>query len=84
MTAAVHPSICCIMAKSRKETRSCAEIKKLRKELGITQKELADKIGVSCNHMCAIEKGDVNITVALMEKIASAVGRKFLFFFWED
>lgn len=50
-------------------------IKKRRKELGITQQELAAKVGVSRNSLSRIETADVpNMTVYTAMRIAQALG----------
>lgn len=45
-----------------------------RKELGITQQELADICEVGINTLVAIERGQGNPSVRTLAKIASAVG----------
>jgi len=57
------------------------KITELRKKVvwqkvGISQKELAEIVGVSCSMICAIEKGKKNGTVITMNKIAKALGVK--------
>lgn len=50
-------------------------IKKRRKELGITQQELAAKVGVSRNSLSRIETADVpNMTVYTAMRIAQVLG----------
>lgn len=43
---------------------------------GITQKDLADKIGTKQSAIARLESGNSNPSIAFLEKIASAVGRK--------
>lgn len=51
-----------------------SNIKKARKALGLSQKEVALQIGLSYQHFCLIETGKAtNITKETMEKIASAL-----------
>lgn len=45
------------------------EIKKLRKELGITQIELADKAGIKQEHLSQIENRKKNISIPKLETI---------------
>ena len=48
-------------------------IHKERKEKGLTQAQLALKIGISVNHLSKIERGAVNPTVDLVELIIKAL-----------
>lgn len=48
-------------------------IHKERKEKGLTQAQLALKIGISVNHLSKIERGVVNPTVDLVELIIKAL-----------
>jgi ribosome-binding protein aMBF1 (putative translation factor) len=45
-----------------------------RRERGLTQKELAEKLGVSQVMISRWENGDENFTVATLAKISSALG----------
>lgn len=51
-----------------------ASIKAKRLECGLTQKELADKVGVDQSMICQIERGTKNPTLALSVEIAAALG----------
>jgi len=42
----------------------------IRKNLGISQKDFAKKIGISKVHYCSIENGRKNITIDLLNRIA--------------
>lgn len=46
-------------------------LKNLRKEAGYTQKQLADKVGISRETVSAIENGHVNILKGLREEALS-------------
>ena len=48
-------------------------IKKLRKSLGYTQEELAEKINISRTHMGHIEQGRKSPSIKIMEKLARAL-----------
>lgn len=48
-------------------------IKKLRKEIGIWQEKLSDKAGIHRTHMSLIERGQANMTIESLEKIANAL-----------
>lgn len=45
-----------------------------RKELGMTQKELADKIGRERTYINRIEKGETDMQLSSFIRIASALG----------
>ena len=49
-------------------------IQKQRRNLGLTQKQLADKLGVSQAMVSQWENGDENFTIATLVKISSALG----------
>ncbi|WP_409200280.1 helix-turn-helix transcriptional regulator [Methanobrevibacter sp. DSM 116169] len=53
-------------------------IKQLRKEKGLTQKELADKIGVSRQTFNAIENGKYSPTLDIAYKIAEAFDKEYV------
>lgn len=56
-----------------------------RKKAKFTQKELADKVGVSHEWICKIEKGKVNaLSTALMTKINTALGMSVKFVVVDD
>ncbi|MDI9392773.1 MAG: S24 family peptidase [Synergistota bacterium] len=51
-----------------------SNIRKLRLSVGITQKQLAEKIGVSQTHMSQMEKGNRRVDADWLPKIAVALG----------
>ena len=55
-----------------------------RKQLGLSQQELADKLGVSRQTINAIEKGDYNPTIRLCVGICRALGLTLNDLFWEE
>ena len=59
-------------------------IKAARAALDMTQKDLADAVGVSRQTMNAIEKGDYNPTVKLCIKIFKVLNKSLDELFWED
>ena len=59
-------------------------IKAARAALDMTQKDLADAVGVSRQTMNAIEKGDYNPTVKLCIKICKVLNKSLGELFWED
>ena len=48
-------------------------VQKARKLMENSQEELADKVGISRNHMGRIERGEVNISLRLATKIAKTL-----------
>ncbi|BER91749.1 helix-turn-helix domain-containing protein [Atrimonas thermophila] len=52
------------------------EVVELRKEKGISQEELANRVGTRRTNISRIERGDQNLTIATMHKLASALGGK--------
>lgn len=48
-------------------------IKRLRKEMGIGQEKLSDEAGIHRTHMSLIERGQSNMTIESLEKIAQAL-----------
>ena len=59
-------------------------IKAARAALDMTQKDLADAVGVSRQTMNAIEKGDYNPTVKLCSKSCNVLNKSLDELFWED
>ena len=59
-------------------------IKAARAALDMTQKDLANAVGVSRQTMNAIEKGDYNPTVRLCIKICKVLNKSLDELFWED
>lgn len=46
-------------------------IKKLRTRLGLNQEELANKVGISQEHLSKIENGKADLTVSVLRKISN-------------
>ena len=53
-------------------------IEGMRKEKGLTQSELAKKIGTSQSAIHRIEKGDQNISLEMVKKVSSELGGQIL------
>lgn len=51
-----------------------ANIKRLRKERGLSQEALAGEAGLAMRHIGRIERGEGNPTVSMLAKIAAALG----------
>lgn len=60
------------------------KIKIARAERDMTQKALAETVGVSRQTMNAIEQGDYNPTIKLCRAICKALGKTLDDLFWED
>lgn len=54
--------------------RISRQIEELRKKKHLTQKQLADRSGVPQQEISKIEKGDRNITLNTLEKLAEGFG----------
>ena len=59
-------------------------MKEARAELGLSQAELARRVGVSRQTVNMIENGDYNPTVTLCIKICRVLERTLDELFWED
>jgi putative transcriptional regulator len=59
-------------------------MKQARAEAGLSQQELAERLGVSRQTINAIEKGDYNPTIRLCIGICKALGRTLDDLFWEE
>src|SRR3990167_9859811 len=55
-------------------------IHELRKQRGLTQKELATKLGTSQSAVNRMEAGRQNLSVAMLRKISKALGQEILTF----
>lgn len=58
-------------------------IKEKREKLGISQKELAQKVGISQSFMCDIEQGRCKPSISTAVKLAKALKVKDIKFFSE-
>jgi len=52
------------------------EVKKMRKEKGLTQQQLADRVGLHRTYIGMIERSEKNITLINIERITIALGVK--------
>ena len=59
-------------------------MKQARAEKGLSQQELADKLGVSRQTINAIEKGDYNPTIKLCVGICRVLGLTLNDLFWDE
>jgi len=51
-----------------------ARVRKRRKELGLTQQELAGTLGIGATNLTHIENGEQNLTIRTLAKLADALG----------
>ncbi|MCE7898203.1 MAG: XRE family transcriptional regulator [bacterium] len=58
---------------SKTHTKLGERIKELRKKLGMTQEDLAFKVGVDRSYMGFVERGEKNPTVATLAKISKSL-----------
>ena len=62
------------MRKNTKLTKTiCKRIKKYRGDLGLTQEDLAEKVGVSRVYIGYVERGRNTPSLEILEKIAKAL-----------
>jgi DNA-binding XRE family transcriptional regulator len=61
--------------------KAAMELKKLRKQLKISQGELARKMKVKREFISRIESGQQNITIETLNRVAEATGKEFEFHF---
>ena len=59
-------------------------MKDARTQAGLSQQELADRLGVSRQTINAIEKGDYNPTIRLCVGICRVLGLTLNDLFWEE
>ncbi|MEA1960396.1 MAG: helix-turn-helix transcriptional regulator [Bacillota bacterium] len=59
-------------------------IKVARAQFDMTQKQLAEKVGISRQTMNAIEQGEYNPTIKLCRAICRALEKKLDDLFWEE
>jgi len=59
-------------------------IKQIRNTWGLSQSELAEKIGVSFQQIQKYEKGSTRISVMRLQQISEALGVNVAFFFEEE
>lgn len=60
------------------------KLKAARAALDLTQKDLAEAVGISRQTVNAIEQGEYNPTIKLCRAICRALGKTLDELFWED
>lgn len=48
-------------------------LRAIRQAKGLTQKELADKLGMSYTYLCNLENGKVNVSLTTLRRLAKAL-----------
>jgi transcriptional regulator with XRE-family HTH domain len=61
-----------------------AKLRSIRDERGFSQRELAQKAGISTNAVSLIERDETSPSVATLQALAAALGVRMSFFFEED
>jgi transcriptional regulator with XRE-family HTH domain len=61
-----------------------ARLRTLRRELNLSQKELAERSGLSLNAVSLIERDEISPNVATLQRLASALNVKMSYFFETD
>jgi transcriptional regulator with XRE-family HTH domain len=51
-----------------------ANLRKIRLDNGISQEDLADRAGLHRTYLSSVERGERNVTLATVEKLAKALG----------
>ena len=59
------------------------KLKSARAALGLTQQELAERVGVTRQTIVALERGDYNPTIKLCVESCKALGKTLDQLFWE-
>ena len=59
-------------------------LKRLRREKGMSQEELADRADINRNYVGMIERSENAATVDMLEKLAEALNAKPIEFFHEE
>lgn len=72
------------MVKEGESMAKNLKIKAARASLDLTQKDLAEAVGVTRQTMNAIEKGDYNPTIKLCIAICKVLGKSLDELFWEE
>jgi len=74
-----------VFLRQREELRLGIEIARLRKELGISQSELAERAGMRKQNVARLERPDYrSFTLSSLERIALALGRRLKVRFVQD
>lgn len=61
---------------SRTRLKAAANVRRLRREQGMTQEALAERAGLHPTYISTVESGDRNVTLDSLERLAKALGVK--------
>ena len=64
------------MPKEAVAKRLGASVRRRRMAVKLTQETLAERAGLSTNYVGNIERGEYDVTVAVIHRVASAMGSK--------
>ena len=73
----------CISIRKKISNMKNLKMKEARTALGLSQQEVADKVGVSRQTINAIEKGDYNPTIRLCIEVCKVLNKTLDELFWE-
>lgn len=73
---AQNPTFPQLMEAARRRRLLLRELAKNREELGLSQAEVAARIGTSQSALARLERGEGNPTLATVDRYASAMGKK--------
>jgi len=79
----ISTQYCKITPVSELSVRFGLKVKELRKSIGITQEELAERVDVSKDYIGLIERGLRSPSLKIMERIANSLGVKITTLFEE-
>jgi transcriptional regulator with XRE-family HTH domain len=65
-----------IMAVGKTTKEVAANIGKLRAAKRLTQSEVAEKGDINSNYFAQIERGEINLSVEMLEKVCKGLGAK--------
>ncbi|MDO4575004.1 MAG: helix-turn-helix domain-containing protein [Planctomycetia bacterium] len=57
------------------------QILELRQKEGLTQAQLAERIGIQQSHLSRLESGNYNPSLAFLKKVAKGMGKKLILTF---
>jgi DNA-binding XRE family transcriptional regulator len=71
------PEMLAMLEEERANVEVAGLVYRLRDEAGLTQQELAEKVGASASAICLLEDADYQgHSLALLRRIAAAVGKR--------
>lgn len=70
------PSFAALMAAAAERERLLHALAAARKRAGLTQTEVAARMGTSASTVARLERGDINPTISTLERFSIAIGKK--------